>query len=223
MGCNRLSRDLLRLLCLASVSLMATGCGCERVRVVGWPPRADGGSSKADWDHKGFYRGMPVHEALAVIPGRHEIDLIPFWGGQHPWLTGSSDPPTRKQMEETALMSIAVESAGLMMDFNYYGRLIYVGLSGEAPATDKPTDARPGAGVEARSEAPEHLIGLTAGEAIERMGSDMNVGIVGMEWPVGHPDPDEMRREPAAELFFPKKGGSLSINYYGEVIAVNGM
>ena len=124
-------------------------------------------------------------------------------------------------MEETALTSIAVESAGLMMDFNYYGRLIYVGLIGEAPATDKPTDASPGAGVEVRSEAPELLLGLTAGDAIERMGSEMSVGIVGMDWPVGHPDPDEMRRKPAAVLFFRKKGRSLTINYYGEVIAVN--
>ena len=53
------------------------------------------------------------------------------------------------------------------------------------------------------------------------MGSEMSVGIVGMDWPVGRPDPDEMRREPAAEIFFRKKGWSLSINYYGEVIAVN--
>ena len=68
----------------------------------------------------------------------------------------SNNPPTRKHMEETPLTTIGVDSAGLVMDFNYYGRLIRVCLmnKGKAPATGKPTDAGPGADVEARSDDP---------------------------------------------------------------------
>ncbi len=136
----------------------------------------------------------------------------------------TSDPPTRKHMEETRLTTITVESAGLGMDFNYYGRLIRVWLIGEgtAPAMGKPTNARPGADVEARSEDPELLLGLTAGDAIEWMGSEMSAAPVALER-VRRLDPDELRTRPAAMLFFRKKGWSVTINYYGEVIAVNKM
>ncbi len=132
-------------------------------------------------------------------------------------------PAGKKGDHEQFQKTIFVDSAGLVMDFNYYGRLIRVGLlnKGKPPATGKPTVARPGADVEARSEDPELLLGLSAGDAIERMGSEMSVGTAGIDWPAGHPDPDEMRTSPAAVIFFRKKGRSLTINYYGEVIAVN--